>query len=196
MGVEYEWKFSAEPELLSAIEKAYPGNRVTFQMETTYYDTPSGALSARHYTLRRRLENSISVCTLKTPKGAARAEWEIHCENITEAIKLLEKTDCPADFFTLVKEGISPICAARFTRIALEIPLENAVVELALDQGVLLGGGKEEPLCEVEVELKSGCTADCDLFAKTLAARFGLKLQPKSKFRRALSLYCSNLKGE
>ena len=57
MGVEYEWKFSAEPELLSAIGKAYPGNQATFQMETTYYDTPSGALSARHYTLRRRMEN-------------------------------------------------------------------------------------------------------------------------------------------
>ena len=192
MGVEYEWKFSAEPETLSAIAEAYPGKQAVFQMETTYYDTPTGALSARHYTLRRRLENGISVCTLKTPAGAARAEWEIRCENIAEAITLLKNTDCPADFFTLVGEGVLPICAARFTRIAREIPLEKGGVELALDKGVLLGGGKEEPLCEVEVELKSGSAADCDLFAKTLAARFGLKLQPKSKFRRALALY----KGE
>lgn len=192
MGVEYEWKFAAEPELLSVIEKAYPGKTVIYQMETTYYDTQTGALSSRHYTLRRRLENGVSVCTLKTPAGSARAEWEIHCEDIAEAIKLLQSTDCPADFFALADEGIDPICAARFTRIAKEIILENATVELALDKGVLLGGDKEEPLCEVEVELKSGSISECDLFAKTLAARFGLKIQPKSKFRRALALY----KGE
>lgn len=192
MGVEYEWKFAAEPELLPIIEKTYPGKTVVYQMETTYYDTQTGALSSRHYTLRRRLENGVSVCTLKTPAGSARAEWEIHCEDIAEAIKLLQNTDCPADFFTLAGEGIDPICAARFTRIAKKIILENATVELALDKGVLLGGGKEEPLCEVEVELKSGSTSECDLFAKTLAARFGLKIQPKSKFRRALALY----KGE
>ena len=192
MGVEYEWKFAAEPELLPEIEKAYPGKAVVYRMETTYYDTPTGALSSRHYTLRRRLENGVSVCTLKTPAGSARAEWELHCEDIAEAIRLLQNTDCPADFFALAGEGVAPICAARFTRIAKEIILENGMVELALDEGVLLGGGKEEPLCEVEVELKSGSASECDLFAKTLAARFGLKLQPKSKFRRALALY----KGE
>lgn len=192
MGVEYEWKFAAEPGLLPVIEKAYPGKTAVYQMETTYYDTQTGALSSRHYTLRRRLENGVSVCTLKTPAGSARAEWEIRCEDISEAIRLLQNTDCPTDFFTLADQGVIPICAARFTRIAKEISLENATVELALDKGVLLGGGKEEPLCEVEVELKSGCTAACDLFAKTLAARFDLEIQPKSKFRRALALH----KGE
>lgn len=192
MGVEYEWKFAAKPEQFSAIENAFDGAPVTFQMETTYYDTSTGALSARHYTLRRRLENGVSVCTLKTPKGAARAEWELRCDTITEAISLLQNTDCPADFFEIVKEGVTPICGARFTRIAKEISLEETTVELALDKGVLLGGNKEEPLCEIEVELKSGDRKACDLFAKTLAARFGLAIQPKSKFRRALALY----KGE
>lgn len=192
MSVEYEWKFSAEKSLLSAIEEAFPGNPVTFQMETTYYDTPDGALSHRHYTLRRRLENSISVCTLKTPAGAARAEWEFHCDDIETAIRQLKSTDCPVDFFEIVKEGVIPICGARFTRIAKEIILDDAVVELALDAGILTGGSKEEPLCEIEVELKSGSREACDLFAKTLAARFGLTVLTKSKFSRAKALY----KGE
>ncbi len=192
MGVEYEWKFAASAAQLSAIDEVFPGNPVTFQMETTYYDTPGGALSARHYTLRRRLENGISICTLKTPAGPARAEWEINCESIDQALKQLHSTDCPADFFEIVKEGIVPICGAKFTRIAKEISLEGATVELALDQGCLMGGNKEEPLCEIEVELKSGDREACDLFAKTLAVRFGLKIQPKSKFSRALTLY----KGE
>jgi len=70
--------------------------------------------------------------------------------------------------------------------------MPEGIVELALDEGILMGGGKEIPLCEVEVELKSGDIRFCDLFAKTLAARFGLTPETKSKFRRALALY----KGE
>ena len=65
-------------------------------------------------------------------------------------------------------------------------------MELALDAGILMGGGQEIPLCEVEVELKSGSVQLCDTFAKMLASRFGLQPEPHSKFRRALALY----KGE
>ncbi len=65
---------------------------------------------------------------------------------------------------------------------------EDCVVELALDQGVLFGGGREQPLCEVEVELKSGSRKGAYIYAMTLAELFGLKQEKRSKFRRALSL--------
>lgn len=189
MGIEYEQKFDATPALLRAIAEAFPEEGQIFQMETTYYDTPSGALSARHYTLRRRLENGISVCTLKTPAGDARAEWELNCNTIEEAIAQLPKLGCPADFVVLVQEGLTCVCGARFTRIAKTITAAEGTLELALDEGVLMGGGRELPLCEVEVELKDGTPAFCEVFAKMLAHRFGLKGQPFSKFRRALALY-------
>ena len=188
MGVEYEWKFAAKPELLPVIEDAFPGDGVTFQMETTYFDTPTGALSARHYTLRKRLENNLSVCTLKTPAGSARAEWEIHCENIGDAIKQLKNTDCPANFFAMVQEGVIPICGARFTRLAKTLEIPGGTVELALDQGVLIGRGKELPFAEVEVELKEGTDEAAVAFAKALAEEFGLVPEGKSKFARAMAL--------
>ena len=65
-------------------------------------------------------------------------------------------------------------------------------MELALDSGVLMGGGKTIPLCEVEVELKEGDPVSADLFAKMLAIGHHLAPETKSKFRRALALY----KGE
>ena len=61
-------------------------------------------------------------------------------------------------------------------------------MELALDEGVLLGGGRELPFAEVEVELKSGSDAVARDFAAALAAEFGLKPQPKSKLARAMAL--------
>ena len=72
------------------------------------------------------------------------------------------------------------------------IDLPGGSVELALDQGFLIGGNRELPLCEVEVELKSGTTDLCDRFAHDLAARFQLTTEAASKFSRALALY----KGE
>lgn len=192
MATEYEWKFQATPQVLAAIDSAFDGPGVRLDMETTYYDTPTGALSARHYTLRKRLENGVAVCALKVPAGNARGEWEIPCQTIEEAIGQLSALDCPADFPALVKEGVLPVCGAKFTRIAKTVSFPEGTVELALDTGVLTGGNRETPLCEVEVELKEGAPKLCDLFAKSLAHRFALKVQPRSKFRRALALY----KGE
>ena len=66
--------------------------------------------------------------------------------------------------------------------------VDGAVVEIALDRGVLLGGGREVPLCEVEVELKAGQPEAAVAFAENLAEEFGLRPERKSKFRRALAL--------
>jgi inorganic triphosphatase YgiF len=68
------------------------------------------------------------------------------------------------------------------------VELEGATAELALDQGVLLGNGRQIPLCEVEVEHKSGDEAVTAAFAQALANRFGLAPEGKSKFRRAMDL--------
>ena len=191
MATEYELKFKVSEAVLTAIDGAFPGG-VAMEMETAYYDTPTGAMSARRYTLRCRLENGISVCTLKTPAGNARGEWETECEDITAAIPMLIAMGAPAELEDLVKEGLIHICGAKFTRLAKTVTLPECTVEIALDKGVLLGGGKTEPLCEAEVELKEGDIAACDAFGKELAERFGLVAEEKSKFARALRLY----KGE
>ena len=67
MGLEYEKKYRASRETLDLVDNALIEPSYPLEMETTYYDTPDGALSARRITLRRRFENGISVCTLKTP---------------------------------------------------------------------------------------------------------------------------------
>ena len=192
MAIEYELKFQATPQVQAAILETVQGIDQHFSMQTIYYDTPSGQLSARHYTLRRRMENDISVCTLKAPADQGRGEWEVVCLQIEDAIGKLCKLGAPADLPVLIEEGLIPVCGAKFHRIARTVQLESCTVELALDQGVLMGGGREISLCEVEVELKSGSIQQCNVYAKALADQFELKPESKSKFRRALALY----KGE
>ena len=188
MGREFELKFRATPEQQEAIAALY-GDFSTITMETNYYDTPDGALSARYITLRRRLENGSAVCTVKTQlEGLGRGEWETQQARIEDAIPILCKLGCTEDLISLTAPGLVQVCGARFTRRCKTIDLDGCTVELALDRGVLLGGSKEMPLCEVEVELKSGDEADAVLFAQLLAARFELIQEMRSKFRRALSL--------
>lgn len=188
MGREFELKFAALPEQQEKILGDY-GTFSAISMETTYYDTPDGSLSQRRITLRRRMENGVSVCTVKTPGSeGARGEWELQWEDITTALPELCKLGCPEEVLSLTKQGLVEVCGARFTRLCNQISVEAAVVELALDRGVLLGGGKQMALCEVEVELKEGKEEAAVNFAQTLARQYGLVPEKDSKFRRALAL--------
>lgn len=189
MGVEYELKFSAEPAQQDAIRQQYLPNYTEYRMQTTYYDTPGKTLSTRHITLRCRMENEEAVCTVKTPiSGYGRGEWDCRCSEISEAIPLLVSAGAPRELLELTAEGLVPVCGARFTRHAGNIEFGDSVLEIALDQGVLTGGGKELPLCEVEVELKSGVPEAAIAFGIELKRYFALESQGRSKFRRALDL--------
>ena len=189
MGVEFELKFSAAPAQQEAIQKQYLNTYKQYQMQTTYYDTPDAALSARHITLRCRMENREAVCTVKTPiAGYGRGEWDCRCDDIGKAIPMLVEAGAPQALLELTAAGVTPVCGARFTRYAGTVDFAGAVLEIALDSGVLLGGGQEVPLCEVEVELKSGEPEAAIAFGMELQRCFALTPQKKSKFRRALEL--------
>ncbi len=182
MGREFELKFKATAKALNEIRALWQDWEEIF-METTYFDTENGILSAKHCTLRRRMENSISVCTMKTPTaGFGRGEWDVKapwCEET--AMELFAAAGQEAIAF----EELVAVCGARFTRLAKTVELPGCTVEIALDTGVLMGGGKEISLCELEVECKSGSETAVAAWAKHLAERFGLQVETKSKFRRA-----------
>ena len=196
MGAEYELKFRADTACQNSIFTTFPARWQTISMETTYYDTPSASLSARRYMLRSRLENGISVCTLKTSgDGNLRGEWEVNAASITEAVSELCKLGVPADLSVLCAEGLVPICGARFTRKAGLFTFLDCTVELALDEGILFAGKKEMPLCEIEVEHKEGSREATDAFARQLADIYDLKPEERSKFARALALYKEDAYG-
>ena len=188
MGREFELKYAATAAVQDQLRETY-GPWVKLSMETTYFDTPDGALSAHRMTLRLRKENDVTICTLKTPlPDGSRGEWECAADSIVDGIRILPQLGAPTVLTELTKGGVMARCGARFTRFAAQIPTADGFAELALDAGVLLGGGKEMPLCEIEIELKSGSEEAAVALARQLAARYALKEEPYSKFRRALSL--------
>ena len=188
MGREFELKFRADAETIALIREKY-GIFTSISMETTYYDTFDLKLAMHRWTLRRRMENGVSVCTFKRPhKDGGRGEWEVECPNIMEGILALCKAGADEELLRVTAGGHMEVCGARFTRLAKTLEIPGGTVELALDQGVLLGKGKELPLAEVEVELKEGTDEAAVAFAKALAEEFSLVPEEKSKFVRAMAL--------
>lgn len=188
MGREFELKYRATPEDLKEIQREY-GTFTSITMETVYYDTPDRDMKRLRWTLRRRLENGTSVCSLKTPgDGIRRGEWETEGDAMDAALPALARLGAPEELQQLTAKGISPVCGARFVRLAALISLPTGTVELALDEGILLGAGKEVPLCEVEVELKAGSDDAALAFGAALAEKYHLTPETKGKVERAMAL--------
>ncbi len=198
MGMELEYKLAVnDPAKLEQllfdpqIAEVRRGDYRLLQMATIYYDTADKRLSSRSWTLRLRQENDMLVATLKTPgEGRARGEWQCRAGSIYDAIPMLVEQGAPKELPELLADQrLIPLCAARFTRRAADLAFaDGTVCELAGDIGDLVGGIHEEPLCEVEVELKEGSAETAEAFAGELMERFGLQEEPRSKFARALAL--------
>ena len=188
MGREFELKFRADGEKIAAIREKYR-DFTPISMETSYYDTPDLKLAMHHWTLRRRMENDVSVCTFKRPRAdGSRGEWEVEAASIMEGVRKLCQAGADWELMRLTAGGLMETCGARFTRLAATLEIPGGKVELALDQGVLLGRGKELPFAEVEVELKEGADSVARDFAEALAEEFSLTEEPESKFARAMTL--------
>ena len=188
MGREFELKFRADAHVLEEIREKY-GCFTTISMETTYYDTFDLKLAFHHWTLRRRMENGVSVCTFKRPhKDGGRGEWEVEADSIMDGVMKLCQAGADWELMRATAGGLMETCGARFTRLAKQLEVPGGTVELALDEGILMGKGKELPFAEVEVELKEGSDEIAVVFAKALAEEFGLTPEPKSKFVRAMAL--------
>ncbi len=190
MGKEFELKYAVpSSDVLNRIEVALGGHAEIWHMATTYYDTLSGAMKARRWTLRVRQENENTVVTVKTPApGGARGEWECPGTDPVAAASRLVALGAPKELAALLCEGVVPVCGAAFIRRAIPVQLGDTLVEVALDQGRLFREDREMPLCELEVELKQGSETACIAFAEDLAKRHSLAPEPRSKFARAVAI--------
>lgn len=188
MGREWERKYAASKDVQQAIAadpqiRALTAETTVFAMESRYFDTPSGTLSAKMQTLRLRRENGRGVVTFKTPMAdGVRGEWEYEAETLDGAAEKLAALGAPVEPWSDLIE----VCGASFTRTAITLTFpDGAKAELALDLGVLVGGGKQMPLAEVEVEHKGGGLSTVEAFCVLLADKYHLQAESKSKYLRA-----------
>ena len=188
MGRDFELKFAATPEGFAAVKAMYTGYQKA-AMESTYYDTVDRKILEMGGMLRKRIENGLAFCTLKTPGDVgSRCELEVQTNSVFVAIPELCKLGAPEWLLQFNNDNLIPASGARYQRLAKMIDTADGSVELALDEGVFILGDKEIPFWEIEVELKEGADSVARDFAEALAEEFSLTEEPESKFARAMTL--------
>ncbi len=160
-------------------------------LRTLYFDTPDWRLAREGVALRVRREGRGWVQTVKT-QGQGGGGFSARLEESTAvAGPAPEAGRMPAPGARLWEKFSGELGVrfeTRFWRDAWLIELEGSEIEVALDSGAIRAQGREAPLCELELELKSGDAAA--LFEAALALADAAPLWPceASKASRGVAL--------
>ena len=163
MATELEIKLtlseSAQQQALNwllALSQAEKGPRKT--LINRYFDTPDAALNQARAALRVRQAGDRYIQTLKTRgefvNGAHnRQEWEWELSGPELDLSLLEQTPLHNQ---VDLANLQLAFETNFQRQEVMLKDGDNEIEVAVDTGQILGGGKARPLHEVEFELKAG----------------------------------------
>ena len=210
---EIELKFAVPAERRAALEKALRRGRVRIErMQAIYFDTADERLAKRGVTLRLRKEGRRWVQTVKAATAAdsfRRLEQNVSVTAPSDggppALDLAWHDAAPAG--EVLREALgngsegdaSAGLAMRFRtdvrRMTRTIRVAGARVEIALDTGNIITSDRSWPICELELELKSGRVTALVGLAAQWADRHGLWLSTVSKAERGARLARGEVEG-
>ncbi|WP_321899646.1 CYTH domain-containing protein [Paraburkholderia heleia] len=205
MGIEREIKLALPRDQVDAALRLIetrtgkPGRAI--RLENIYFDTPALALARARSALRLRRAPEGWLQTFKTVGMAqnglhARHEWEMPVAGeALEIDRLLHECD-EAGVSTALSDAAAnliPLFRTDFTRTLWTLEVDGARVEAAIDQGEVTaevnGETRRTPICEIELELKSGDEAALHSLAAQLAQALpGLAPDDVSKAQRGYKL--------
>lgn len=200
METEIELKFFVSPDfsdiLKLKIEKMKVLQHSCRALSNLYFDTSDQWLRQHDIGLRiRRSDDDVYVQTVKTSGrvvAGLHQRPEFNAEHTSNAPDLsLHPTDIwpeNRDWHDLQSE-LLPLFETNFEREQwlLSMP-DGSQIELAFDQGAVIVGDQHTPICEVELELKSGQTESLFTLARLLSDKGGMRLGNLSKAARGYRL--------
>ena len=212
---EVELKFQVPASAWRAVEAAVA--RAASQrtrLEAAYFDTPDWRLAAAGIALRLRKEGRRRVQTAKAAGADAMQRLEHNVPiggRFGAAIDRLAGADPLRHAGTPVGERLAAALAPRpdeaqaptlveqyrsvVWRRHRPLRVEGGVVELALDRGELVAGGRREPVCELEIELLRGDPRAVIATATRWVRRHGVWLDVRSKSERGVRLARGIVRG-
>lgn len=163
-----------------------PAEHKTAKLHATYFDTPQGDLARQGVSLRIRRSGRKRIQTVKADgNGAAglfsRNEWEMPVRNDTP---VLDDGNPVAAMLGDAVASIEPrfsVIVERRTRIVRQ---DDAEIELVLDNGTVSTADRQSPVCEIELELKSGEPAALFALAQRIAADWPVRPGVMTKAER------------
>jgi triphosphatase len=190
--METELKFEMDAAAASALSERLDLDQAgeAQSLRSVYFDTPKAELRAHGLTLRVRDDGRRRVQTVKKAlsNGLTRGEWESVVKGPGPDRKATEKTPVGDLLGHRRAETLRPTFETRVDRTILTIPIDGAVVELALDRGVVDALGTDAPILELELELKEGRLEALFALARELGGVASLNLSFTSKAQRGYAL--------
>ncbi|OGS92876.1 MAG: hypothetical protein A2061_10190 [Gallionellales bacterium GWA2_59_43] len=165
MAVETELKLRIAPEQLARLKRhallkkhqiARPVARCLYNI---YYDTPKLDLHRAMMALRLR---RVGGQWLQTLKGGgevkaglhSRNEWEIPVSG--EALEFPLSPEWDEHLPPRLRKKLRPVFVTDFSRTTRLLDWQGARIEVCMDQGEIRSEQRSLPICELELELKSG----------------------------------------
>jgi triphosphatase len=167
MAVETELKLRITSDQLArlkrhALLKSYSVSRpITRRLQNIYYDTPKLDLHRSGMALRLRHAGGQWLQTLKGGGSVQaglhqRNEWEVPVSGMALDFSATQAVDWNEHLRPSLRKKLHPVFVTDFTRSSRMLNFQDTQIELGNDLGVGRPAQRSMPICELELELKSG----------------------------------------
>lgn len=192
MADEVEIKLDLAPDAADALECAglLPGDPRIVPLHAIYFDTPDHGLSAADCSLRIRTAGGIRIQTVKAGSGGsvglfARSEWE---REVASDVPVLDGATPVAALLGDKVGDLAPVFEVRVERRIWDVGGPDAEIEVVLDRGEVRAADRRTPLCELELERKTGEPAALFALARRIAGAVPVRIGVISKAGRGYAL--------
>jgi triphosphatase len=197
---EIELKLQIAPESVpllrrhSLLRRLRAGSPASQHLISTYFDTPDFRLMREQVALRVRKVDGRRIQTLKCAPTIehgvhARREWEREVKADRPVLKGIKDKKLRKLLATQkVRNRLAPQFVTDIQRATWPLKLGNSRVELAVDTGEIRTAKGNVPVCEIEIELKSGDIDGVYAIARQLHKTIRFTSEPLTKAERGFAL--------
>jgi triphosphatase len=148
-------------QVLSRLTPSLRTRGIKKMLRNVYFDTAERDLAKRGMALRVREIGRKRIQTLKVPSNGTvglQSFRELEAElagNLPELARVGDRA-LQRELRTDVWPRLQPVFHTDFERTSWLVPYRGSEIELSWDRGRIRAGDREEPIHEIEIELKGG----------------------------------------
>jgi inorganic triphosphatase YgiF len=162
-------------------------------LRNVYFDTAERDLAKRGMALRVREIGRKRIQTLKVPDAGELGlqsfrELEAELPNDMPSLAKVADRALARELRQGVWPRLQPVFLTNFERTSWRMPYRTSEIEVSLDRGSIRAGDREEPIHELEIELKGGDRIDLWGAAEELLDIVPFRLGHATKAARGYAL--------
>lgn len=198
MTQEIELKFIVSTQVIESLREKLNAlsqeQHEARKLVNIYYETPDNVLRRHNMGLRIRGNGNDYEMTMKTSGRVTgglhqRPEYNVALSGPTLDLALLPAEIWPEGLDVAeLQQQVVPLFSTNFNRETWIVQQGTSRIELALDQGEVVAGDLQEPICELELELLEGQASALFTLAEQLVNEPGLRMGSLSKAARGYNL--------